>query len=391
MKNKLFAFASIAFALVLVGAGCSGTEDNVNVNESDNDSAVEDMSPVKIGWIGPLTGEAAIYGEVAKKINEMAVEKINVDGGINGRSLEVVYEDGKCNGKDATNAMQKLVAVDKVQIVIGGFCSGESISATSIANQNQVVMLSPGSSSPELTRVGGDYFFRNFPSDATQAVRLAEEAGKRGWKNVAILQEQTDYAQALSEAFEKAFQEKGGLVNVERFTTGNTDFKTSLTKLRVAEPDALFLSVQTVKPVEIIMRQLKELDWSPAIFSGNVMFEQAFVDKFKDQIENSFYATFDVSKSDIYKQFKSDFKEKHDEEVPYETYAQTEYDAAFLVADALRSAGNDGKRLRDWFDTVENWEGVSGIINFDENGDRTGAHQELYVVRDGKIISESEM
>ena len=105
--------------------------------------------PTKIGFIGPLTGDAAVYGELLRNVIQLAVNEINAAGGIGGRQIEMIYEDGKCNGKDGANAMQKLVNVDQVKIVIGGFCSSESLAAAPIAMNNKVLLFSPGSSSPE--------------------------------------------------------------------------------------------------------------------------------------------------------------------------------------------------------------------------------------------------
>ncbi|MDI6721115.1 MAG: ABC transporter substrate-binding protein, partial [Candidatus Aenigmarchaeota archaeon] len=92
---------------------------------------------VKIGFIAPLTGDAAVYGLPLKNMVELATEEINSQGGIDGKKVEIIYEDGKCNGKDAATAMQKLVSVDKVRVIFGGFCSSESLGAEPIATQNK--------------------------------------------------------------------------------------------------------------------------------------------------------------------------------------------------------------------------------------------------------------
>src|SRR6266404_612420 len=142
----------------------------------------------KVGVLLPLTGDAATYGEGGRNIFQMATDEINGSGGVNGKKLELIIEDSKCNGQDASNAMQKLVSVDKVQIVLGGFCSGETLAAEPIAESNKVALFSPGSSSPKLTNIG-KYFSRDYPSDASQGSVLADVAyNKNSWKKVAILQ-----------------------------------------------------------------------------------------------------------------------------------------------------------------------------------------------------------
>ncbi|KKW18983.1 MAG: Receptor family ligand-binding protein, partial [Parcubacteria group bacterium GW2011_GWF2_50_9] len=162
--------------------------------------------PIKIGVLVPLTGDGAPYGEPARNVYLLAAEEINAAGGVSGQPLELIIEDSKCNGKDATSAAQKLINIDKVQIILGGFCSSESIAATPVAEAAKVAILSPGSSSPDLTGIS-PYFFRNYPSDASQGKVLAEAAATRGWKKIAFLQEQTDYALGVYKAFSSRFTE----------------------------------------------------------------------------------------------------------------------------------------------------------------------------------------
>jgi|TARA_B100001964_G_C14173258_1_gene572553 branched-chain amino acid transport system substrate-binding protein len=87
-----------------------------------SDDGTSTDEPIKIGFIGPLSGDAAVYGEPGRDVVALAVARVNAEGGVDGRMLELLVEDGQCNGKDATSAMQKLVNVDGVKFVIGGFC-----------------------------------------------------------------------------------------------------------------------------------------------------------------------------------------------------------------------------------------------------------------------------
>src|SRR5262249_40877175 len=130
---------------------------------------------IKIGWIGPLTGSVAAYGEAGQNVTQLAVDQINASGGINGKQIQVIYEDGACDGTTAANAMQKLATVDQVQIVWGGFCSAESLAAVPIATQDKVLLFSMGSSNPKLTGIS-PYFFRDYPSDNSEGSVLADAA-----------------------------------------------------------------------------------------------------------------------------------------------------------------------------------------------------------------------
>ena len=106
---------------------------------------------VQIGVMLPLTGDGAIYGEPMNNVVHLAASEINAQGGINGKQIELLVEDSKCDGTDAANAAQKLINIDGVQAIIGGFCSSETLAAVPIATQNKVLLFSGGSSSPKLT------------------------------------------------------------------------------------------------------------------------------------------------------------------------------------------------------------------------------------------------
>ena len=146
-------------ALLLVGAGCASTnaptgDTSINTNPTPTPAPVVDTSPIKIGWIGPLTGDLASLGQDAEKATEVALDEVNAAGGINGRPLQLVPQDSKCNPKDASDAGNKLINVDKVSVILGGLCSGETTAVAPVAEQNHVVMISPCSSAPNITFLG---------------------------------------------------------------------------------------------------------------------------------------------------------------------------------------------------------------------------------------------
>ena len=133
---------------------------------------------ITIGFIGPLTGDAVSYGEPISNGVRMAVDDINQAGGVNGKMLEVIYEDGRCTNEDALNAAQKLVNIDGVKMIIGGACSGETLAMLPVTEAAGVVVISPSASSPDLTGAGR-FFFRNSPSDAEGGRKLAELVGQQ--------------------------------------------------------------------------------------------------------------------------------------------------------------------------------------------------------------------
>lgn len=346
----------------------------------------ENSDVIKIGSIAPMAGDAAVYGEPAVNVYKIAVDEINAAGGINGKQVQLIAEDGKCNGEGATSAAQKLVNVDKVQVIIGGFCSAESLAAITVAEAGKVALFSPGSSSPDLTGKSA-YFFRNFPSDSTQGGVLAQVAYDLGKRKVAFLQEQTDYTLGIYNAFKVKFESLGGTVVKEEYPSTTKDFRSSLTKLRASNADALFIDANTPASIENILQQLTVLKWKPTLFANDVLIgAAAIVEKYKSQLEGMYGAEFGVNpNNEKFKHLVKTYKAKYGVDIPYPSYAQTEYDAIYMIKDAITEVGYDGTKLAAWGHAVTDWQGASGLVTIGSNGDRASGHN-VEIVKDGKVV-----
>jgi branched-chain amino acid transport system substrate-binding protein len=350
-------------------------------------AVVVPVEPIKVGFMGPLSGDAAVYGEPYRNMVDMAINEINAAGGVNGAQLIPIYEDSKCNGKDASAAAQKLINVDGVKVIIGPFCSGESLAAISVAEAGQVALLSPGASSPDLT--GKSRFFsRDYPSDVTQGKTLADAAYNiKKWKNVVMIQEQTDYALGIYNAFSSNFEKLGGKkVAKEEFPTTATDFRSMLTKLKALKPDALFVDAQTPANAERILKQLKDLKWTPKLIVNDAISgDPKTVEANKAILEGALAAEFGIDPNNAkFQSMNAAYKAKYGVEAPYQSYAQTEYDAVYIIRDALIAVGNDGAKISDWLKQLKDWPGASGLVTIGADGDRVGGHV-LKVIKDGKV------
>ena len=119
----------------------------------------------RIGVMESLTGPVGTYGTVAVQAKQMAVDEINAAGGINGRKLELIVEDSKCNAQDAITAYRKLTDVGEVKIILGTSCSGAMLGVAPLAESNGVVLFSGLATNPDIADAGG-YIFRTAMSDA---------------------------------------------------------------------------------------------------------------------------------------------------------------------------------------------------------------------------------
>ncbi len=348
--------------------------------------APSETGPIKIGFIGPLTGEAAVYGEIVRDVEMLAVEEINNAGGINSRPIEAIYEDGKCSGTGSANAMQKLANVDKVKIVIGGFCSSESLAAVPIAAQNKIFLFSPGSSSPDLTGIS-QYFARDYPSDATQGSVLAGIAyNQKGWRKVAFIQEQLDYPLGIYKAFSAEFKKMGGNIVKEEFATNVTDFRSQLTKFKAGNPDALFVDTQTPAAADRILKQLQDLKWKPALLvSDATSGDAATVKKNASILEGALAAEFGVDLANQkFQHHLQAYKAKYGKDANFTSYTQTIYDSVYMIRDAILAVGYDGTKVANWVRSAKDWPGASGLVTIKTDGDRASGHVPK-VIKNGKV------
>lgn len=342
---------------------------------------------IKVGVILPLTGDTANLGEPGRNVMQIAVDEVNAAGGISGNQMQLIFEDGACDGKTAASAMQKLVSVDKVQVVIGAGCSGESLAAEPVATAAKVAMLSPFSSTPDLTGKS-PYFARNYPSDLFQGIALADVAAGMGLKKIAVIQEQTDFGVAFFKIFDTKIKAFGGTTVKEEFTTDTSDFRAVLTKLRAEKPDGLLLAVQSSPSGQKILKQMAELGWKPQLFlSDAITGDPATLTGFSAQLEGAIGAVFTTdSANSKFAAMIATYKTKHGAEPAYQGYMQTSYDAVYLVRDAVTAVGYDGTKIANWFHTsVKNWQGASGNVSIGADGDPSVGHKPQ-VIRGGVAV-----
>ena len=326
----------------------------------------------KIGVMYPLTGDAAAYGIPIQKTTKYAVDEINAIGGLNGRKIEVIYEDSKCNPKDGNAAAQKLINVDKVKVIIGGVCSGETLGAAPIANDNKVVVISPSATSPDITTKGGDFVFRLSPSDAFAGVVASNYAfNDLKAKKAAVVSEATDYSQGLRRVFKENFVKLGGeIVADETYNPEDTDFRTQVTKVKAANPDVVYLVPQTKAKGVLLVKQLNEAGVKHQLLTAEVMIGRDVVKENAADVDGMIGVEqkFD-DKAPKAAPILAKYKAEAKEEAPFPAFMSAAYDIVYLIADAIEKNGYDGEKIRDYLYNVKDFDGAVGKVSIDQNGD----------------------
>jgi len=340
--------------------------------------------PIKIGFMGPLSGDGASYGQTELDAINMAINEINQKGGIKGRLLQVIAEDGKCDGKEATIAANKLINIDKVKIILGGACSSETLAIAPLTEQNKVLVLTGISSNPKISDVG-EYIFRLSPTDEDffrpQARTFYSELG---YKKVAVLSEQTDYCITAREAFIDEFKKLGGeVVAVEVSSPKEKDYRTYITKIKAKDPAAVVIIPQTPITGGLMAKQVKELMPNVQIL-GSYSMESADAIKASEGALNGaiiFSVATDIpSGKVIIERYRQTYnKEPIDYFLPLEGW-----DRIFLVKQAIENCdGLDTDCMKNYLYNSKFNLSV-GEYRFNSKGDITIFYTNLFKVENNK-------
>ena len=325
----------------------------------------------KIGAILPLTGEGAKYGQSAKRGIDLALEQINASGGIKGRGLEVVYEDSRFQPSEGVAAIRKLITIDKVPAVIGAMASSVTLAIAPIAEENEVVLLSPTSSSPEITHAG-DYIFRNTYSDIYEGQRMAGYIyEKTEYRLVGVLYINNDFGVGLKNAFSERFSELGAEVAVtESYDQNATDFRTQIAKIQQFKVNAIY--IVGYSEMARLLTQAEEMGIEARFFSC-IMFEDPDILRLAGESAEGVVYAYPSYNPESNQEIVSSFVEMYDEQYGQkpDIYAASAFDALRILAAAMNKGGFNSELIKEALFSIQDFPGVTGRTSFDQNGDVT--------------------
>ena len=359
-----FMVAAAAFAmLAAAAAGCA-----THVAESDPEE------PFTIGVMESLTGAGETYGTVAWGAKQIAAEEINAAGGIDGRELELVVEDSKCNAQDAITAYRKLTDVDGVKIILGTSCSGAMLGVAPLAEEDGVILFSGLASNADIANAG-DYIFRTQISDIEVGINTGNTLWADGVRALATITEETDYAEGVRRNSVEQFEKNGGqVVAAERFGSDVTDFRTQLTKLFEANPDALHVSPQSEFAAGTIVKQSRELGYAGPIYGETISVGATALEIAGDAATGMKAITAAPDPNNAKAQeVLAKFRERYDYlTLPW--HLGSAYDDVYIAAECLKQTGDDqdADGFRDCMYGIT-WSGAIGDnYSFDSDGEVVG-------------------
>lgn len=374
--TSLFAVPALAVGLL---AGC-GAADNTGNGAAENTSSGEaggskGGDTIKIGVNLELSGAVASYGTSEAAGIDLAVDEINAAGGIEGKQIEIVKIDNKSDNAEATSAAIRLAEQEKVVAIIGAATSGATVAQAQIANDKQIPLISPSGTSPSVTvrEDGGvnEYVFRTSfidPFQGTVAANFA--ANELNVKNVAIYSDNaSDYSKGLAASFKKDFEAAGGtIVANESYVAKDPDFRSTLTRIKSADPEFIFIPGY-YEEVGLIVKQAREMGIDVPLMGADgwdspILLDLAGADALNNTFTTNHYSSEDPDGK--IQEFSKKFEEKYGK-AP-DAFNALGYDTVYLLADAIKRAGGpDSTKIKDALADTKDLELITGLYSVDEN------------------------
>lgn len=349
------------------------------------DAVFAEAQALRIGLISPLTGPLAPLASSEGTI--LAIEEANSKGGIGGRRIDLIVEDGKCEGAAAAAAVHKLIDVHGVKFILGGQCSVETLAIAPIVQRAKVVTIASTSSSPDISQAGS-FVFRTSPNSLKQGELLAQFAARQGYSRVLSLTEESPYAAPITAEFTRVFSASGGRVirNVT-FNKETSDFRSLLSSGRALKPSAIIIVAQSVPLAAQVVRQMKDLRIDVPVLSGETIGNVPTAwPQYSDLFEGITFSQpgFDLAGPralamiERYKQRFGGSGLKY----PYQAEA---YDAATILLRTIERCGDDAEKVQSCLSKMKDFPGASGNITFDENGDAVWPYV-MKRISSGKVV-----
>lgn len=362
-------------------------------------------SDIKVGALMPLSGAGGSFGQEMLASAKVALEEINAAGGPLGRKIVLVEENDETSPEAAVRGARKLIDVNQVSAIIGTWASSVTLAVAPIIQEKKLIQFSTSGASriTEVQKKG--HLFRTEPDDLLFGKAYAEYAAGQGWKKAAVLGLNVPFTQMTVEAFRERFVQRGG--KVTSFTTYNEDqttFRTEVTRAFADQPD--FIHISGYEPdITAILKAAYQLGLSGRFIVPGFAVSPELIKNAGPAAEGLLLVEEGVAEgSPAYERLAKALGDDR-----YHSFGAQAYDQMVLLALAIEAAkstdgtalndtvrkvsGPDGTKVTSFADGIAglrkgqqvNYEGASGSIDFDANGNIAKANFRVSQVKDGKI------
>ena len=347
--------------------------------------------PIRIGLSAPITGNYAEFGENFRYAAEMAVKRVNSEGGLLGRQVEAVITDSKGDPKESALIAQKLVEDNTIVAQVGDFTSTCCMAAAPIYERAGMVQISPTSSHPDFAP-SGKFMFGVIGTQAAEGPFNAEFTGKEylGAKSVGVIYINNDWGQVTMQEFTKACERIGlPVTGIELFMEAERDYNAVLNKLRQTNPDSIFI-VAHYNEAAAICRQIGRMNWNIKKFAPSSIFSANMIELAGAAGEgiatNTIFALEDPNPK--VQSFIKDFRAVANRDP--NMHAACAYDSFLMVCEAIKTAKSvDRKAIRDALAATKDFDGVTGKLTFTEVGDINRKYM-IMTIEGGKWVVKKD-
>lgn len=346
----------MAFALL---AGCAGSKETPEKAKAP----VEKKEVIKLGFLGAKTGDVANYGIPGEKGMKMAIDELNANGGVMGKTVEGIYEDNKGDTAEIANIATKYITKDKVVAMVGDPCTGLTKVAADIAQKNKVVIFSSGATGTGVVEIG-DYVFRNTLLDQFAVPSVVDwMINTKEWKKIAVITSLNNgYSTALTPVFKDAIKAKDGKIVIEEsINDGESDFSAQVTKLKGAGADVLVFTGY-YREAALIMNEAQKQGLEITLIGGDGLYGQDLIKLGRNAVEEKviYYCGFSSDQATpetekFITKYQELYKEKPD------MFSAQYYDAVMILAKAMTDAkSTDPTEFKAELAKLKDYPGVSG-------------------------------
>ncbi|GAX89272.1 ABC transporter substrate-binding protein [Effusibacillus lacus] len=366
-QTKKWLTGLIASSLLVLTA-CSG---------GGQPAAKQSKDPIKVGAVFSMTGPNSPLGVPEKQSVEVLLKKINEGGGVNGRPLEIVFEDDKSDNTEAVKAIKKLISKDKVIAVLGSSGSGPSLGMAEVATAEKIPMISMAAAN-QITDPVRPGIFKTPHTDIHATKRIYKYLKEKGITKIGILYDSNPYGSGFAEQLKKFAPEYGiSIVADEKYGTKDTSMSTQLTKMKSTDAKAILIAGTNPGPATIV-KEAKQLGISIPIISSHGSANSKFIELAGDSANGVLLVAGKLLIPDlvadndpqaaVIKEFVKLYKAAYNS-TP-DGFAGYAYDGLNILVEGLKAAGGDPAKLAQSLENVK-IVGVTGEFKFsstDHNG-----------------------
>ena len=327
------------------------------------------VGEIKIGAMTCLTGALSSFGVSSIQGTKLAIEELNAAGGTLGQSIQLIVEDNGSKAGETATITRKFISQDKVTAILGDLTSSATMEGAPLAQAAKIPLLTPSATNIAITKIG-NYIFRScFIDDFTGKMMARFALGSLHAKKVMLMTDvKQDYSIGLADAIGQYFRLKGSLIaKTFSYSSGDTDFRTQLTGVRMEHPDVVFLPGYYTEAA-LILRQARQLGITCPFVGGEGWDSPTLVQVAGKAADGNYYTDhFSAADPDPrIQKFVQTYRAKYGA-LP-DALAALWYDGAKLLSRAIQQAGSvDAAKIRDALAATRDFEGVTGRISIDQD------------------------